>query len=297
MFSIITPTFNRAHTLQRVFDSLKSQTLNEFHWIIIDDASNDNTKEIVNVWLENEKDFKIEYHRLDKNKGKPFALNFGLNFCTEPITIIADSDDSFTSNTLTDLKQIWSLIDTTSDGQKIGSVWTLVNDEDNNLVGEKFPKNFWQVGLDKRILERKKPVAGEKWHSWRTPILKKYKMYYNENAFIGESATWHNINKDYDFLCLNIVHRIYYFSEDGLINEIKTKLKIAKIRYYTSYYQLNMSNCLKIISINYYRNLAFEYTKSNFYYSDFKNKLPFIKRIICFVVFIYMVPRRLLSKL
>ena len=47
-FTITTPTYNRAHTLERVFDSLNEQTFQNFEWIIGDDGSTDNTEELVN---------------------------------------------------------------------------------------------------------------------------------------------------------------------------------------------------------------------------------------------------------
>ncbi|MDE7254859.1 MAG: glycosyltransferase [Helicobacter sp.] len=50
IFSIITPTFNRAHTLHRVYASLVTQTFTDFEWIIIDDGSTDNTREQVMQW-------------------------------------------------------------------------------------------------------------------------------------------------------------------------------------------------------------------------------------------------------
>ena len=45
--TIITPTYNRAHTLSRVYDSLKNQTFKDFKWIIIDDGSTDDTENLV----------------------------------------------------------------------------------------------------------------------------------------------------------------------------------------------------------------------------------------------------------
>lgn len=41
--TIFTPSYNRAHTLHRVYESLQVQTLQNFEWIIIDDGSIDNT--------------------------------------------------------------------------------------------------------------------------------------------------------------------------------------------------------------------------------------------------------------
>lgn len=298
MFSVITPTYNREHTLDRVYTSLKSQTYKNFHWIVVDDASSDNTKDLVDTWISEEKpDFKITYHKLPENKGKPYALNYGFEYCTEPITIIADSDDSFESNSLADLKEIWDAVDKSINREKIASVWTLVKDENDQVVGEEFPKDFWQVNFEERILNLKRPTLGEKWHSWRTSVLREYKMCYNENSFIGESATWYRINKKYDFLCLNVIHRKYWHTEDGLIHQKKSKLKTAKIKYYTFYYQLNTTTFSHIIKYPYFRKLAFEYTNANFYYVDKNNKLSTMKRILCFFIFLIMAPKRLLYKI
>lgn len=297
MFSVITPTYNREHTLARVYDSLKAQTFKNFHWVIVDDASTDNTKDLVSKWMNQEPELNIEYFRLPENKGKPYALNFGFDYCKELITIIADSDDSFEHNTLSDLKEIWDTVDNSINGDRIASVWTLVKDENNQLVGEEFPKDFWQVNFKERILDLKRPTLGEKWHSWRTSVLKEYKMCYNENSFIGESATWFRINKDYDFLCLNRIHRKYWYSEDGLIHKKKSHKKIAKIWYYTSHIQLKETNLLQIINKRYFRNLAFEYTKSTWVYSDKKNKLSRTKRIVCFFIFLFFAPGRLIQKI
>ena len=41
--SVITPTRNRAKTLNRVFRSLSKQTFKNFEWIVCDDSSTDNT--------------------------------------------------------------------------------------------------------------------------------------------------------------------------------------------------------------------------------------------------------------
>ena len=297
MFSVITPTFNRAHTLDRVYQSLKAQTIKEFDWIIIDDASTDNTEELVSHWLKDNSQFQIEYYQLPENKGKPYAINYGLQFCKKPITIIADSDDSFESNTIEDLLKIWQSIDISIVSEKIAAIWTLVKDENNQLVGEPFPKNFWQVNFNERILEREQPVLGEKWHSWRTSILKDYKMCHNDNSFVSESATWFRINKNYDFLCINLIHRKYWHTEDGLIHQKKSPLKIAKIDYYTSYYQLYETNIYDIILNKYFRLLAFNYIKACFYHQDRDLNLVGLKKVICFVIVLVYAPNRLFNKL
>ncbi|MFQ5451045.1 MAG: glycosyltransferase family 2 protein, partial [Nitrospinaceae bacterium] len=46
-FTVFTPTYNRAYTLDRVYNSLVAQTFRDFEWLIVDDGSTDNTKELV----------------------------------------------------------------------------------------------------------------------------------------------------------------------------------------------------------------------------------------------------------
>lgn len=297
MFSVITPTYNRAHTLDRVYNSLCKQTDKSFHWVIVDDASSDNTEEVVNRYIDQTNDFKIEYHKLPVNQGKPAVLNYGFEFCTEPITIIADSDDSFASNTISDLKEIWKRINLMKNGSKIATVWTHVEDENHKIVGEYFPYDFWQTNLQDRLLKKNLPVKGEKWHSWRTEVLKKYKMYSNEHCHIGESATWHRINLDYDFLHLNIIHRMYYYSEDGLIVQKKSKLKSAMAKYFTAYYHLKYASPYHILRHHYYHEHAIEYYKSKLFFK-FHKKPPFkvLKETICFVLFLCNIPKFLVRK-
>ena len=47
MITVFTPTYNRAHLLPRLYESLCKQTFKDFEWVIVDDGSVDDTKEVV----------------------------------------------------------------------------------------------------------------------------------------------------------------------------------------------------------------------------------------------------------
>ena len=49
--TVFTPTYNRAHTLNRVYESLKRQTCDDFEWLVIDDGSTDNTKTLLDGFI------------------------------------------------------------------------------------------------------------------------------------------------------------------------------------------------------------------------------------------------------
>jgi hypothetical protein len=37
LFTVFTPTYNRAHSLHRVYESLQAQTFRDFEWLIVGD--------------------------------------------------------------------------------------------------------------------------------------------------------------------------------------------------------------------------------------------------------------------
>ena len=70
--TIFTPTYNRAHTLPRVFESLEMQTLKNFEWLIIDDGSTDSSAQIVNKYAQ--KDKRMRYFWQENGGKSPNSL-------------------------------------------------------------------------------------------------------------------------------------------------------------------------------------------------------------------------------
>ena len=59
--TVFTPTYNRAHTIGRTYESLKRQSSKDFLWLIVDDGSTDNTAELVHKWQAEDLGFEIRY--------------------------------------------------------------------------------------------------------------------------------------------------------------------------------------------------------------------------------------------
>ena len=72
IFTVFTPTFNRAHTLHRVYNSLCAQTFSDFEWVVVDDGSEDDTERLIAKWKK-EADFPVLYKK-QKNRGKHMAM-------------------------------------------------------------------------------------------------------------------------------------------------------------------------------------------------------------------------------
>ena len=54
--TVLTPTYNRAYVIEKLYKSLLTQTAKNFEWLVVDDGSADNTKELINGYINENKD-------------------------------------------------------------------------------------------------------------------------------------------------------------------------------------------------------------------------------------------------
>ncbi|MGD9213097.1 MAG: glycosyltransferase family 2 protein [Desulfobacteraceae bacterium] len=86
-FSIVLPTYNRRHQLERCLKSIKNQDFKDFEIIIIDDGSNDGTKDFINT---DHPDVRYYYQI---NQGVSKARNTGIENAKGAYIAFLDSDD------------------------------------------------------------------------------------------------------------------------------------------------------------------------------------------------------------
>lgn len=96
--SVIIPTHNSAQHLPDAIDSILKQTYQDFEIVVIDDGSTDNTKEIVEKYIQTHGS-KIRYV-YQKNKGVGSARNKGIDESRGTYITFLDSDDVILSNSL-----------------------------------------------------------------------------------------------------------------------------------------------------------------------------------------------------
>lgn len=93
--SVIIPTYNRAHLIERSARSVLNQTYENIELIIVDDGSNDNTEEII----KSIDDKRIVYYK-QENGGASKARNTGVSLATADYIAFHDSDDIWRENKL-----------------------------------------------------------------------------------------------------------------------------------------------------------------------------------------------------
>ena len=89
LVSVIVPTFNRAHVLNRTLDSILAQTFRDYEVVIIDDGSTDGTRSLVEPYLDGN---PITY-LYQENKGVAQARNTGVENSHGSYLAFCDSDD------------------------------------------------------------------------------------------------------------------------------------------------------------------------------------------------------------
>jgi len=94
-FSIIIPTYNRAHTIRRPIESVLAQTFTDWELIIVDDGSTDDTKSVV----ESYQDGRIRYV-WQENQERSAARNHGIKIAKGEWICFQDSDDEYLQNHL-----------------------------------------------------------------------------------------------------------------------------------------------------------------------------------------------------
>ncbi len=95
--SVVIPTYNRAQTfLKKAIESVLNQTYKKFEFIIVDDASTDNTSELVNSF----NDKRIVYFQTDHNHGEYWATNYGISLTKGKYICLVHSDDVLPPNSL-----------------------------------------------------------------------------------------------------------------------------------------------------------------------------------------------------
>ena len=92
--SVIIPTYNRKHTLKRAIQSVYMQSLLPYEVIVVDDGSNDGTKEWVKQKYPNVK------YIYQKNSGVSSARNKGIKIARGDWIALLDSDDEWLPNKL-----------------------------------------------------------------------------------------------------------------------------------------------------------------------------------------------------
>lgn len=212
-FTVFTATYNRAHTLGRVFDSLQRQTFRDFEWLIVDDGSADETRLLVEGW-QARAPFPIRYV-WQENRGKHVAFNHGVRMAAGALFASLDSDDGCIPEALERLHGHWLAI---PEERRVGfaGLSCLCVDERGRRVGRGLPRDV--IDADMLQMRYRYGIHSEQWGVYRTDILLRYPFPETiTRQYVPEGLVWSKLARDFKLRFINEALRIYHVDAPSMV--------------------------------------------------------------------------------
>lgn len=235
--SVIIPCYNAEMYIEKCIESLKSQEYKNFEVFLIDDGSQDKTKEIIKKLIINDERFQYQYK---KNGGVSSARNLGIKKATGKYICFLDSDDWVDADYLSSLynsikdeksdlavcnikrvynnKITYNKIDKKIDLLKYTAPWNKIYKrsmfEENSIL---FPEGIWYediaVSYKTYILSDKISINGNYPHNYiqnenslvracDDRIFDIYKIVDELERFSKEKNLYDKFKSDLEFLCI-----------------------------------------------------------------------------------------------
>lgn len=207
--TIFTPSYNRAHTLTRAFEALKKQSDKRFVWLIVDDGSTDNTKEVVEGFQKENCGFEIRYI-YKPNGGMHTAHNLAYSVIDTELNTCIDSDDTIGEEAVKNILGFWDK----NGSSKYAGIVGLDSDFGGNIIGKGFEKGLKSTTLSAYY---RNGGSGDKKLVLRTDVVKKYPPYpeYEGERLVPLGSLYTLIDEDYELLVLDKVLCRVEYQNDG----------------------------------------------------------------------------------
>lgn len=278
--SILTPTYNREKLLERLYKSIL-KNLNyglEVEWLIMDDGSTDNTANLIECFIKENK-FDIQYYS-QENKGKMEAINNLVPYATGELIIECDSDDYFKDNAFLTIKNTYHDLD-----ENTYALCYLKYDQNECNIGNLFKEKETTM-FD---LYFKQGENGEKALVYNANIRKQYNYeLQNNEKFVTEARMYHKMDLKYKIKCFNEPIMICEYQDNGYshnIVEVFKKYPYGYYEYFREMFGMNLKGIYftkRIYILKHY--ILFSYLAKK----SFKESINNVKGMFNKVLFVLM---------
>ncbi len=209
--TVYTPTYNRAHLLPRVYDSLCQQTCKDFLWLVIDDGSADNTHGLVQEWIDqDDSGFEIQYI-YKENGGVHTARDLAYKLCETELITGCDSDDWLAEDAIDKILRLWRK----EGGVRFAGIFTATKDSNGRSICSVFPQVQYATYQEFTYKYR---CIGDKHTVLRTDIISKIpeSPAFPGEKLVAEGYKWIQLPEDKPFLLLADPVFIVEYQDAGL---------------------------------------------------------------------------------
>lgn len=209
-FTIFTACFNSEPFINRLYESLKAQSYTDFEWLIIDDYSQDGTRNILEV-IKNEAPFDVRIFYNDSNKMIASCCNFAVKNALGEFFLFLDHDDELLPHALERFDNIWNSIPI-AEKASLAGMMSNCQDQHGNFVDDELPNK--PVITDFYSMYYEKGIQGEKFFCYLTCIIRE-NNFSTVDRYVPENVMLLNISDKYDTYFFNENLRIYHIKQDN----------------------------------------------------------------------------------
>lgn len=208
--TIFTPTYNRAHTLARTYESLRRQDCKDFVWLIVDDGSTDETADRVKAWQSQETEFEIRY-LYKENGGMHTAHNAAYEVIDTELNVCIDSDDCLAEGAVRKIKAAWEKV---REKGYAGLIGLDADMDTGKIIGTGFPPNLADTTLGGYYAGG---GAGDKKLVYRTDVINSVPPYpvFEGEKYVGLVYKYTLIDQKYKLAVLDEVLCEVEYQPDG----------------------------------------------------------------------------------
>lgn len=231
--SVVTPTYQRAETLPRLYRSLVEQSFGDFEWVVVDDGSSDGTTELVRGW-QAEAPFPIRY-LWQPNAGKHAAFNRCVEQAQGRFCALIDSDDWYMPEGLAGMHECWESIPAER-RQGFANVEGLRVDADGELVGDRFPADVFDSNVFELAVVH--GVRGDTIGMYRRDVLLAFPFPEDLGWHVSPDLVWNRIAARYSTRFANRIWAYTDYQEGGLsdrVTELRVRHARPQLLYWTEF--------------------------------------------------------------
>lgn len=209
--TIFTPAYNRAHLLPRLYESLCRQSCRDFCWLIIDDGSTDNTRELVQGWIAEERlPIRYEYK---PNGGMHTAHNLAYRLIDTELNTCIDSDDYMPDEAVEKILHFWR----EKGSDDVSGIVGLDATEDGRIIGTPFAESGDKLTLTDFY---HKGGKGDKKLVYRTTVMQALPEYpeFAGEKYVGLGYKYMLADLQMPLLSLNEPLVVVEYQPDGSSN-------------------------------------------------------------------------------
>ena len=279
-FTLFTPCYCSAKFIDRIKETLDKQTYRDFEWIVVNDASTDNTTELLQEYIKTV-DFPVKFFDLKKNQMLAANWNLAVEHAEGEIFVVLGHDDVYLPKMLETYNSLYEIYNS----DKIGGIIARCETQYGKVSPKEFSKpilSYWEYGVDKDGR-----YTGEAPCAWKTEVLRKYMPFDPQeliNPLIGALMSCDG----YVFITTNEIVRKYYVFENGGHSLTKFSKKYTLWHYRGALRRINLFSTHYYMSPSAKCSLCLEYATSAIRNkTSFKEAISAVERYKSVIVFFY----------